>query len=155
MTQKIEIILAENHELFRKSLVALLKTKPEFDVVAEASNSRELINQLKQKPVDIVLLDIEMPVMNTKRTLEIIGKRFPQVKVIILNIHSNMNLVSDFMAQGASGYLRKSCDVQTLFRAIQVVNYEGYFFDNVVSKALLDSVIDKSQNTVFSEIKFN
>jgi two-component system response regulator DegU len=156
MPQKIKIILAEDQELFRKSLAALLKTKPEFDIVSEAANGKELLDQLKQSHVDVVLLDIEMPVMDGKTALEIMRKRFPDVKVIVLSIHADMHLMSDFMSHGASSYLCKNCDVQTLYKAIHVVKNEGYFFDNSTSKALLDTMLrDRPGNTPFSDVRFN
>jgi two-component system response regulator DegU len=156
MTQKIKIVLAEDQELFRKSLAALLKTKHDFEVVAEATNGKELLDQLKQAHVDVVLLDVEMPVMDGKTTLEIMRKRFPEVKVIVLSMHADMYLMSDFMSRGASSYLCKNCNVKTLFRAIQVVKNEGYFFDNSTSKALMDTVLkEKPGNAPVSEVRFN
>jgi DNA-binding NarL/FixJ family response regulator len=156
MTQKIKIVVAENQELLRKSLVALLKTNSELEIVAEASNGRELIEYLKQAQVNVVLLDLDIPVMNCKITLEIIQRRFPEIKVIVLSSRPDASLKSDYMAYGANSYLCKNCDVQTLFRAIKMVRSEGYFFDNSTSKALLDSVLkDKQKLTLSSEVQFN
>jgi DNA-binding NarL/FixJ family response regulator len=156
MSQKIRIVIAEDEELFRKSLIALLKTNQELEVVAEAANGRELIEHLKQMHTDIVLLNPGMPVMNGKAALEILHQRFPKVKVIILSIHSDTRIKSEYMAYGANSYLYKTCDVQTLFKAIRIVKSEGYFFDNSTSKALLDSVLKDRQRTyLHSEVKFN
>ncbi len=156
MTQKIKLIVAEEQELFRKSLISLLKTQAEFEVVSEASNGRELLEHLKHKHTDIVLLDTEMPVMDGKASLEIIKKRFPEIKVIVLSSRSDTSLMSDFMARGANSYICKSCSVATLFRAINSVKTEGYFFDSSTSKALLESVLkEKNASTKISEVKFN
>jgi DNA-binding NarL/FixJ family response regulator len=154
--QKIRIILAEDQELFRKSLIALLATRPEFEIVAEAANGKELIEHMKNKEADIVLLDIEMPVMDGRTALEVIKKRFPKTRVIILSVHSGMHLMSDFMSRGAASFLSKNCSAEILFKAIAVVNSEGYFFDLTTSKALLDSVLkDKSEPPLFQEVSFN
>jgi DNA-binding NarL/FixJ family response regulator len=145
MSQKIKIIVSEKNELFRKSLASLLKTKPEFDVVNEAANGRELLEHLKKKHIDIVLLDSEIPIVDCKTSLEIITKRFPDTRVIVLSAASDAEQMSDFMARGAGSYICKNCDVETLFKALLLVKTEGYFFDNLTSKALLDSIQKKKQ----------
>lgn len=156
MAKKIKVVLAESQELFRKSLAALLRSKSEFDVVAEAANGKELLDVLKRSSADVVLLDSEMPVMDGKTTLEIMRKRFPEVKAIVLSIHTDVQIMSDLMSHGACSYLSKICDVQTLFKAIQVVKNEGYFFDNSTSKALMDKVLrDKTESLLYSDVRFN
>jgi DNA-binding NarL/FixJ family response regulator len=156
MAQKTTIILTEETELFRKSLVALLNTNPQFDIVAEASNGKELLEQLKTKSADIVILDTDMAILDGKAALEIIHRRFPQVKVIVLSKNSNMQYQSDFIANGASAYLSKNCDVKTLFNAIQKVKSEGYFFDNTTYVAMIDSILrEKQKSSDSSVISFN
>jgi two-component system, NarL family, response regulator DegU len=146
MEQKIEIILAEDKELFRKSLAELLKTEPTFQIVAQVENGRELIEKLKLINAHVVLLDIEMPVMDGRQALQIIRQRFTKTKVIVLSVHNEAELVSDFMARGASGYLTKDCSVEALFKAIKTVVNEGLYFDSTTSKALLHKVMDRAQH---------
>ena len=156
MGQKIKIIVADKQELFRKSLISLLKTFPEFDVIADATDGKELINLLKQMQADIVLLDASMPGMDGRATLEIIHRRFPEIKVIVLSDHTNAQLQTDFMANGANSYLSKSCDVSTFCKAIHKVKSEGFFFDDSISKALLDSVLKERHRISLSpDITFN
>jgi len=149
--EMIKIILAKYQELYRKSLAALLETQTEFEIVAEAANEKELIEQLKHKTADIVLLDIEMPVIDGKKTLQVMKNRFPAVKLIVLSSHLNINIVSYFMTQGTSSYLSVNCSAETLFKAIRTVMNEGYFFDHFTSKALLDRMKDESRH----EVSFN
>lgn len=156
MSRKIRIIVSEKQGLYRKSLGILLNTRPEFEVIAEAENGRELIEQLKHKHTDIVLLDTELPVMESKTVLEIIKKRFPETKVIVISILSNAELMSDYLIRGAASYICKNCSVESLFNAILLVKNEGYYFDDSTSKALLESVINEKQSSAnYSEIKFN
>lgn len=156
MNLKIKIVLAENSELFRKSLVSLLNTEPQFEVVGEANNGKELLDLLKQKQVDIVLLDVEMPVMDGRVALDIMQKRFPHVKVIVLSIHNGQNFTTEFMSLGASCVLSKNCGVDTMFSAIRTVNRDGYYFDNTISKAMLGALIkDKAVNRMIKEVVFN
>lgn len=138
-------MLAENSGLLRKSLIALLRTQPEFEVTGEAKNGKELLDQLKHVPTDIAIIELDLPVMDGKATLDIIRVRFPAVKIIILSNTTNHSLTTDFMSRGASCFLTRACEVETLFNAIKIVSREGYYFDNSISKALLGALIkDKS-----------
>jgi len=154
--KKTKIIVAENKELLRKGLVALLKNNPDFQVVDEASNGRDLLEQLKQEVVDIVLLETTLPIMDGKTVLDIIHRRFPYLKVILLSEQSNAQLQSDYMARGANGFLSKSCELETLFKAIEKVKTEGFFFDNATSRALLEKIVkDKQRSGLSGEINLN
>lgn len=153
---KTKIIVAENKELLRKGLVALLKTNAGLDVVGEACNGRELLEQLKQMDVDIVILETTLSIMNGKAILDVIHRRFPDLRVIVLSGYSDTQLQSDFMARGANGFLSKTCDLETLFRAIHKVKTEGFFFDNATSRALLDKIVkDKHRSLVSDVISLN
>ena len=109
--EPISIIIAEDQHLVRKGLIALMEEFPQLKIVSEANNGRELLDLLKHQKPDIVLLDIEMPVMNGKEALMLIRKRFPETKVIILSMHAESNYMSEVMERGANAYLPKACDV--------------------------------------------
>lgn len=149
----IKIIVAEDQELIRKSFIALIKEDKQLEIVAEASNGKDLLNLLKLNKPDIVILDIEMPLMNGKEALEIIGKRFPSVKVIMLSMHAGSHFISELMAKGARAFLPKHCDPDTFFEAIYTVHYEGYYFDRTISEAMLKGLQrEKSINPLLDEL---
>jgi two-component system, NarL family, response regulator DegU len=151
--RKIKLVIAEDQDLMRRSFIALLKEDPQFDVVGEAAHGKELIEVLKETEADIVLLDIEMPVMNGMDALEIVGRRFPEVKVIILTMHGGTVFISEMMARGARAFINKSCDAESLFEAIHTVDTDGYFFDKSVSEALLKGLQrERSINPIFGEL---
>lgn len=134
---KIRIIVTEDQELMRKSLIALLKEDPAIEVVAEASNGKELLELMKHTEADIILLDIEMPVMSGAEALDVINKRFGDMKVIMLSMYAGVNFISELMSKGARAYLPKNCDPDSFFEAIHTVYSEGYYFDKSVSEAML------------------
>jgi len=138
---KTSIIIAESKELFRKGLVALLKTKSDLEILKEATTGPELLEQLKQTVPDIVLMEATLPLMNSKTVLEIIHHHFPDLRVIVLSEQPNAQLQSDLMARGANGFLSKDCDIETLYQAIHKVRTEGFFFDSTDSKAFLPAVL--------------
>lgn len=154
--KKIRLIVTEDQELLRKSFISLLKEDIQLEIIAEAANGKELIEILKTKETDIVLLDIEMPVMNGMEALNIICKRFPNVKVIMLSMYGGAAFISEFMAKGARAYLPKNCDPDTLFEAIHIVNSEGYYFDKDVSVAMLKGLQrEKSINPLLDELSLS
>lgn len=152
MDQPIRVVLAEDQELIRKSLASLLRETPRMVVAGEAANGKALIEFLRSEPADIVLLDVEMPVMNGLKAIEILGQRFPKTKVIMLSQHNEMGLVYELMLLGARAYLPKGCDVDTLMKAIVTVHDFGYYFDGHVSNALLKgSMKSQAVNPLLSE----
>ena len=148
----IKIILAEDQQLIREALVALLNDQPDFIVTGQAGNGKELLDLMKRHEPDIVLLDIDMPVMNGYQSLEIIKKRFPEVKVIMLTLHTEYGFMNEFMTKGASAYLSKNIEIDLLFHAINSVYKNGAYFNDEVSNALLSGLRkEKSIHPFFDE----
>jgi two-component system response regulator DegU len=153
MDERVKLILAEDQKLMRKSLISLLKEFPKVEVVGEAGNGKELLDLLKHVQADLLLLDLEMPIMNGIQALEIINIRYPQIKVVILSMHHEAMLVCDLLTRGAKGYLPKDCDVNTLITTIMAIHKDGYYHTEAISKALLTGLIkEKSINPHFDEL---
>lgn len=140
MPKKIKIILAEDHQLVREAFATLIREQADFSLTEVAANGRELLDLLKIHSPDLILLDINMPVMDGKQCLEMIRKRFPAMKVVILSMHSEPAIMSEFMANGANAYLNKNVDTKTLFEALRTVHQEGVYFNTELSKALLTNL---------------
>lgn len=146
MPHKIRIVLAEDKALMRKSLIALLRDYASFEVVGEASNGRELLDILKYLSVDVVLLDLEMPIMNGVEVLKIMKRRYPDVKVMILSVHNQLVYVKEAIALGAKGYIAKDCFPSQLESAIVQIHETGFYLEEAMSKELLhDSVYGMAQ----------
>jgi DNA-binding NarL/FixJ family response regulator len=133
----------------RQGVVSLLSEDSSLKVIGEAANGRELLDLLKLKEPDVVLLDIEMPVMNGLQALEVMSKRFPKVKVIMLSMHLSPGMISEFMARGASAFLPKETNIEVLIEAINTVKIEGHYYNKNVSDAMRKSLQSnhKSQST--------
>lgn len=136
MDSKIKIILVEDKPLMRMSLASLLKDYAQFDVTGEAGNGRELLDLLKNTEADVVLLDIEMPVMTGIEALKIISLRFPSVKVIVLSQHTDIWYIKNAMAHGAKGYLTKNCLPEQLVKAISTIHEKGFYMEEALMKDL-------------------
>ena len=140
---KIRVAIAEDHELVRKGIINLLSDEEDIEIVFDASNGKELIDQLETTPVDIVILDLEMPVMSGREALPIVNERISNVRVIILSMYYTDDFVVERIGCGARGYLPKNCDIEQLINAIQAVHDQGYYFDDKVSTSLFMQLLQR------------
>lgn len=115
--------------MFRQGIISLLKFDPKLLVSAEAANGRELLKILNGTRADVVLLDIQMPVMNGTETLEVLKQRFPDLGVIIVSMEFNPAIAEDYFERGAHGFIPKGCDVEVLVQAIYEVKQKGNCYD--------------------------
>ncbi len=121
MQDSVRIALADDHKLFREALRALLNTEPAFQVVAEAENGLSAIEQVQKHRPDIVLMDVNMPVMDGIDATRQIALQFPDTKVIALTLDSDCFTVEKMRRAGAAGYLPKLCSRKDLIETIHQV----------------------------------
>lgn len=112
--QPIKVAIADDHALFRAGVKTALAVKKDVELVAEADNGMQLLNLLKHVEPDVILLDIQMPIMDGIQTLPEIRKDHPHVKVIILSMHNDHSMISKLMEIGANSYLTKNSDSETI-----------------------------------------
>jgi DNA-binding NarL/FixJ family response regulator len=135
---KTNILLADDHQIIIDGLKSLLKNSEEINVSAEANNGREALRILGILTVDVVLMDIDMPVMNGIDALKEIRKHYRDVKVIILSMHNEAGMIKSLIGLGANGYLLKSCTQDELIGAITNVAAGHSYFSTDVTLALLN-----------------
>lgn len=149
----IRIALADDQQLFRKGLAMLLRDMAGARVVLECANGQELLTALTDTPVDVVLLDLEMPVMNGVETMGRIRKDYPAVKVIVLSSHEEDKFVIQLMELGANGYMLKTAAPDEIDMAIRSVAENGYYFSDRIGHVKLHGLVkDKRVKPVFNEI---
>jgi len=133
----IKVIIADDHALFRQGVKAALSIKKDVELIAEADNGMQLLNLLRHLEPDVILLDIQMPIMDGIATLPEIRKVYPQVKVIILSMHNDHSMISKLMEIGANSYLTKNTDSENIYNAIKTCYEQGFYFNELTNKALL------------------
>lgn len=137
--EKIKIIIADDHQLFRNGLKILLNSFPEFEVTGEASNGEEFLRLIKSCPADIALMDINMPEMDgidaTRKGLKIC----PSINIIALSMYGEEEYYYKMVDAGAKGFLLKDSDISEVREAVLTVMKGGSFF----SQELLYHVIQK------------
>ncbi len=142
MSKPIRILLADDHRILRTGLKLLLSSQEDFLVAAEASNGCEVMEVLENQAVDVVLLDLSMPVMNGLECLREIRKRRIPVKILVLTMYSEQQYIKEVMTQGADGYLCKDTIDTELFKAIHTVVSGRRYLRDQDAHALLASFID-------------
>ena len=151
MDETIKIILVEDHELMRTTLKYLLKEYQMFEVVGEVGNGKELLDLLKKINADIVILDIEMPVMDGKETLVRMVRQYPDIKVIMLSIHNELQLMHEFIKGGARAYIPKSANEKLFIETLLTVYEKGW----CIEPKVLESIIKNSFQTTDAFAKYS
>ena len=143
LNRPIKVAIADDHALFRAGVKTALLGKKDVELIAEADNGMQLLNLLKHVEPDVILLDIQMPIMDGIQTLPEIRKLYPGVKVIILSMHNDHSMISKLMEIGANSYLTKNSDSETIYQAIKTCYEQEFFFNELTNKALLSGLRTK------------
>jgi DNA-binding NarL/FixJ family response regulator len=141
----IKVAIADDHILFRTGVKTALSMKKDIKMVAEADNGMQLLTLLKHIQPDVILLDIQMPIMDGITTLPEIKKLYPEVKVVMLTMHNDHSMISKLMELGANAYLTKNSDSEVIYEAVKTVFQQEYFFNTLTNKALIDGLRLKRQ----------
>ena len=143
---QVKVLLVDDHPLIIDGMKSLMKNVGEIKVCGEANNGREALRLLEILNVDVVLMDVDMPVMNGIDALKEIKRIKPGIKVIILSMHEEAGMIKSLMAIGADGYILKSSSQDELLNAIKSVAQGQQYFSPGVTRSLLV----ESQNVVRS-----
>src|SRR5690349_10293285 len=142
-SRPIKVAIADDHALFRAGVRTALAARKDIEMIAEADNGMQLLNLLKHVEPDVILLDIQMPIMDGITTLPEIRKLYPEVKVIILSMHNDHSMISKLMEVGANSYLTKNSDSETIYEAIKTCYEQEFYFNELTNKALLSGLRTK------------
>ena len=145
-----KIAIVDDHLLFASSLEKLIQTFSGYSVAFHAKNGLDLQEKLKaiDSLPDIILLDINMPVMNGHETILWLTEHHPEIKVLALSMDDNEEVILKMLRNGAKGYLLKDIHPEKLKEAMSEVLQRGYYHSDKVSKALLNSIGNDGENDV-------
>ena len=139
-TSVIKVAIADDHALFRAGVKTTLSNRKDVQMVAEAENGMQLLNLLKHITPDVILLDIQMPIMDGLATLPEIKRLHPDVKVIMLSMHNDHSVITRMMEVGANSYLTKDTDSEMIYQAIKTCHEQEFYFNDLTNKALLNGL---------------
>ncbi len=138
--EPIKVLIADDHVLYRAGVKTALSTKKDIKIIAEADNGMHLLNMLKMIQPDVILLDIQMPVMDGIGALPEIKKNWPHIKVIMLTMMDDHSMITKLMELGANSYLSKTSDSEIIYEAIKTCFEQEYYFNSLTNKALLTNL---------------
>ena len=132
----IKVVICDDHAIFREGIKAALRTSEDIIVIGEAENGMRLLQELKHVTPDIILLDINMPVMDGFATLPQIKKLYPEIKVIVLSWNNDMTWVTSMMNLGANSYLTKDDESENIIEAIKTCYSKEFYMNELTEKGI-------------------
>src|SRR5690606_29508172 len=155
-----KIAIADDHAILRKGLINILGFYKDIQVVAEAENGAELLDKLKaeeEELPEVIILDINMPVMDGFSAAKAIRKSWPEIKILALSMYDNEENIIKMLRCGANGYVLKDIDPKDLYQAIlHLRNHDFYYSEQVTGKLLhkIQQTEDERQNLTERELEF-
>ena len=142
---KIRYIIADDHTIFRQGLRLVLEDDPHLELLSEAADGLKLLELLKWDQPDIILLDLKMPGMDGIEATRVIRERYPQVKILILTMHDDEQLILHMLEAGANGFLIKNTDADEIRLALRACHENGYYFSDHISSLMLKKLVQKNK----------
>lgn len=150
----LQILIADDHEVARRGIRALLENHPGWEVCAEAKDGREAVELASKVKPDVTLLDIGMPNLNGLEATRQILASFPEMPILILTMQDSDNVVREVLRAGARGFLLKSDAGRDLVAAVEALQLQRTFFTTKVSQMVLDGFLERDNGEDGSEPVF-
>jgi DNA-binding NarL/FixJ family response regulator len=141
------ILIADDHEIVRRGIRALIENHPGWEVCAEASDGREAVEKVRELHPDLALVDVSMPNLNGLDAARQIVEIAPQTRVLILTMHESEQIVREVLEVGARGFLLKTDAARDLVSAIQALQRRTTFFTSSVAEMVLNGFLDGRGDT--------
>ena len=148
----IRILIVDDHPVVRDGLVAILSTQPDFAVICEAGAGGDAVQKANELKPDVILLDLEMPVMDGVETLLKIRAAQPEVRVIVLTAFDTDDRIMSAVRAGAKGYLLKGVPRDEIFKAVRVVGAGGSLLQQVIAEKLMRHIEGAGEDTAFEPL---
>jgi two-component system, NarL family, nitrate/nitrite response regulator NarL len=139
------VLIVDDHAVIRRGVQGILHEFPEWELCGEADNGREAIRLAETLRPEVIIMDVSMPVLNGLEATRVIQGILPGTKIVLLTLHSSMELVRSAFRAGARGYVLKSDAERELVRALNVVVGEGTYVSPGIDGNLAQKVIEETQ----------
>lgn len=139
--KKIKVLIADDHVMVRQGFIVLLNAQPDIEVIGEAADGNEMVEQAESLHPDVVLADISMPNLNGIEATKVIHQRNPEMPVVMITVHTSSSYVVRALRSGARGYVVKNDDFQHVVQAIKAVSEGQRYLSSQVSEQIIDAVV--------------
>jgi DNA-binding NarL/FixJ family response regulator len=139
----IKIAIADDHKIFRDGIKMALSPKENLKMIWEAEDGKDLIHKMTIKRPDVLLMDIRMPEIDGINAIEMLRKEYDDLKIIVLSMYDDQQMISKMMEMGANAYLTKTTDPDEIYEAILTCMNEDFYFNQLVNNAVMGKLMQK------------
>ncbi len=140
-TDPLKVLIADDQYLYREGIKSLLNEEASIEVEIEVSSGGEIMDYLRYHSVDIILMDIDMPGMGGIEATRLVKEAYPEIRILILSMHDQLDFILDVLQAGASGYILKDAQNLDLPNAIQALGTGSAYYSEAISKKLADYLV--------------
>lgn len=141
--QQIKVAIADDHKIFRDGIRMALKEKDYLKIIWEAEDGKDLMHKLVLKQPDVILMDIRMPHVDGINAIGLIRKEYETIKIIVLTMYDDQEMITRMMEMGANAYLTKTTDPEEIYEAILTCMNDDFYFNELVNKAVMGKLMQK------------
>lgn len=139
----IKIAIADDHKIFRDGIKMALSNKDNLKILWEAEDGKDMMHKIAIKMPDVLLMDIRMPEIDGINAIQILRKEYNSVKIIVLTMYDDHQMISKMMEMGANAYLTKTTDPEEIYEAILTCMNEDFYFNDLVNAAVMGKLMQK------------
>jgi DNA-binding NarL/FixJ family response regulator len=154
--EPIKVAIADDHKIFRDGIRMALSGKEYLKIIWEAEDGKDLLHKIKIKMPNVLLMDIRMPEMDGVNAISLLRKEYEEVKIIVLTMYDDQEMISRMMEMGANAYLTKTTDPEEIYNAILGCMNDDFYFNDLVNKAVMMKLQHKKSSKQYypNPIKF-
>jgi DNA-binding NarL/FixJ family response regulator len=142
-TNIIKIAIADDHKIFRDGIKMALSGKDNLKMLWEAEDGKDMMHKIAIKKPEVLLMDIRMPEIDGMKAIQIIRKEYEDIKIIVLTMYDDQQMISKMMEMGANAYLTKTTDPEEIYEAILTCMNDDFYFNDLVNKAVMGKLMQK------------
>jgi DNA-binding NarL/FixJ family response regulator len=141
--QIIKLAIADDHKIFRDGIKMALAGKENLKMLWEAEDGKDLMHKVAIKKPDVLLMDIRMPEIDGINAIEMLRKEYEDIKIIVLTMYDDQQMISKMMEMGANAYLTKTTDPEEIYEAILTCMNDDFYFNSLVNNAVMGKLMQK------------
>jgi DNA-binding NarL/FixJ family response regulator len=139
----IKIAIADDHKIFRDGIKMSLSGKENLKMLWEAEDGKDMMHKITIKMPDVLLMDIRMPEIDGINAIQILRKEYEVIKIIVLTMYDDQQMINKMMEMGANAYLTKTTDPEEIYEAILTCMNDDFYFNDLVNKAVMGKLMQK------------